>query len=386
MRILHLVSYSLFSGPMPAALGLAMAQRALGHQVYLAFDQIRGNFDGYEEAAAQHVEAAGIEPPGSTLHLSTKAGWVRTLADIWNLHRLIRAAHIEVVHSHTAHDHTLMTLPPLRRQPLFRTAHNAHLWQRRPLQGRLLARCAGLVVRSPAHRALLNLHFGVPQVRLCTIAASIDAARFVCVDVAQAQQLRATWRQKLAIPLSVPLLGHVALMARRGQETLLHAMQQVPKLHALFVGDGARRQALQQQAQRLGLAQRVHFAGYIPSAQLPQVYQALDAAYVAQPGKDAGARAALEAMASAVPLLAVQTGALTQLCDETRGIPVLTAGPACLAAALHRWLAQPQQARRRARVAQRYVQTQRHFLREAELTCAFYRARLASGQLLPTAS
>ncbi|MCK5688216.1 glycosyl transferase family 1, partial [Myxococcota bacterium] len=59
LRIAHLVSYPIYSGPLPPTLGLAKAQRELGHQVYLAYDTKRGAFNEYEEAAEPWLKDAG---------------------------------------------------------------------------------------------------------------------------------------------------------------------------------------------------------------------------------------------------------------------------------------------------------------------------------------
>ncbi len=59
MRILHLVAYSLWSGPMPAVAGLAKAQRRLGHDVSLWYDTKRGIMQGYEEEARK-ADASSI--------------------------------------------------------------------------------------------------------------------------------------------------------------------------------------------------------------------------------------------------------------------------------------------------------------------------------------
>ena len=60
MRILHLVSYSLFSGPVPSTLGLALAQREAGHEVWLGHDTKRGRINDFEESADPWIEACGL--------------------------------------------------------------------------------------------------------------------------------------------------------------------------------------------------------------------------------------------------------------------------------------------------------------------------------------
>src|SRR6185437_333348 len=109
MRILHLVSYPLFSGPVPTTLGLALAQRDLGHTVWLAYDTRRGNFDGFEEAAEPHIKPHNLAPPIS-MTLSAKASPMQQWRDAKALRRWLRAGEVDVVHAHLSHDHALMAL------------------------------------------------------------------------------------------------------------------------------------------------------------------------------------------------------------------------------------------------------------------------------------
>ena len=57
---------------MPPTLGLALAQKNAGHDVWLAHDQKRGAFNAFEEAAQAHIDAADISPPVK-LTLSNKS-------------------------------------------------------------------------------------------------------------------------------------------------------------------------------------------------------------------------------------------------------------------------------------------------------------------------
>ena len=63
LRILHLVAYPLFSGPIPPTFGLAQTQARLGHRVSLAFDRKRGAFNDFEEAAAPPAARNGLVAP-----------------------------------------------------------------------------------------------------------------------------------------------------------------------------------------------------------------------------------------------------------------------------------------------------------------------------------
>ena len=89
MRILHLVSYSLYSGPLPSTLRLACAQRRLGHDVWLAHDTKRGGFSPFEESADPHIEAASIAPP-QKMTLSAKSSPIAIWRDVRTLKNLLK--------------------------------------------------------------------------------------------------------------------------------------------------------------------------------------------------------------------------------------------------------------------------------------------------------
>lgn len=83
-------------------------------------------------------------------------------------------------------------------------------------------------------------------------------------------------RKKLALPEHVQLIGCSGRMeAVKGQNVLIDALKELPNnIHLSFAGSGSMKQALQQQAQKLGLSKRIHFLGHID--QMPTFYQALD--------------------------------------------------------------------------------------------------------------
>ncbi len=74
-------------------------------------------------------------------------------------------------------------------------------------------------------------------------------------------------RAAQGIPENALVIGTVGRMAEvKRQDLILHAMAKlskaIPNVHALLVGDGDQRGKLQELADELGIANRVHFAGY----------------------------------------------------------------------------------------------------------------------------
>jgi glycosyltransferase involved in cell wall biosynthesis len=369
VRILHLVAYPLYSGPLPQTLGLALAQRRLGHRVWLAFDRKRGAFNQFEEAAAPHLEGTGLDPP-ARLTLSTKSSPLEYLRDLTALRKLVRSGEVDVVHVHLSHDHGLASLAGPGRAARVRTFHADRSLVRRFGQALLNRRADAWIVRCAEHRRLLLERFAVSEERTRVIPGSIDAERFVPAD----DDARAAARRRFEIPEDVPVLGQVALIAGRGQEELVDAVASLGDAapFLLFVGRGEREEAVRARVQAAGLDERVRFSGYLEGDELLGAYAAMDAAFVAQPGNDASARAALEAMASGVPVLAVQTGALAELVDADHGFPVAARTPSDIAATVRAWLDDRKGAAERAARARERVLAERTVEHEAEQTLALY--------------
>ncbi len=367
LRILHLVSYSLYSGPLPPTLGLALAQRQLGHTVWLAYDRKRGAFNEYEEAAAPWVDP-DFDPP-VPLTLSTKSSPIEYVRDVQRMRRLVKEEEVDIVHMHMSHDHGLAALAG-GRVARIRTFHAERSLIRRFGQSWLNRRADAVIARCHAHRQLLVTRFGFPMDRVHVISGSINSERFAPATNSE----RCKARAHFALPLDVPVLGHVALIDGRGQEELLDAATALGEsaLHIMFVGNGRREQALKQRIDNAGLNDRVRLTGYLRGGELLEAYAAMDAAFVAQPGNDASARAALEAMASGLPVLGVQTGALTELVDDAVGYPVSDRRVDSVASAISKWLTAPSAADTRGRAGRAHVIAERTFQREAERTITAY--------------
>jgi glycosyltransferase involved in cell wall biosynthesis len=338
--------------------------------VWFAYDNKRGAFNDYEEAAAAHVETRGLQLPIS-LTLSTKSSADEYLRDLLALHSLIHAGELDVLHLHMSHDHGLAALSGRAGGKVIRvrTFHADRSLRPRFGQAFLNRRAEGWIVRCTAHQQKLIDAFGIDPGRTTVIPGSVDARRFL----PPASDARQAARQRFALPADEPVLGHVALMAGRGQEELLEALALVDDPpYLLFAGRGEHEDRVRQCVHRSPLAERVRLAGYLEGEELLAAYAAIDAAFVAQPGNDASARAALEALASGLPVLAVQTGALTELVTDELGYPIAERSIEAIATALRAWLSDRRAGRVRGKRGRAYVAAERSFTREAQSTLAFY--------------
>ena len=367
MRILHLVSYSLYSGPLPSTLRLACAQRDLGHDVWLAHDTRRGAFNDFEESADPHIEATQIAPP-QKMTLSAKSPPIAVLRDIRTLRKLQKMA-VDVVHVHLSHDHTLSYLAGrsgfsgIR----VRTIHAQRSLKNRLGQRKLNRAADGWIVRSKEHLQQLQRQIAISENRIALIPGSIDTGEFRPASPAERQKAR----ERFEIPSDAQVIGHTALMAGRGQEELIAAADSVnhPNLHLLFVGRGEHEERVQAKARASGMADRIHFTGYLQGHDLLEGYAAMDGAFSAQAGNDASVRAVLEAMSCGLPVLGVQDGAIGEVITQEVGFGVATRMPEDIARGLKAFLDRQDGMGEKAR---QLMEAERTTVLEAQNTLSYY--------------
>ena len=140
------------------------------------------------------------------------------------------------------------------------------------------------------------------------------------------------------------LFGALALLRERG----------VP-VACTLAGTGPLRESLEQRARALGLGDVVTFAGLVPQRTLHEWYRAGRFAAVVLASKNAGETemeglpsALVEAMAFGVPVVATDSGSISELIDETCGRLVRAGDPHAFADALFECYANPAAARERA--------------------------------------
>ncbi len=97
----------------------------------------------------------------------------------------------------------------------------------------------------------------------------------------QAHRLREPTRRRLGFDPDDVVIGKVArLFPLKGHRFVLRAavriFQRCPRARLLFVGDGVLRDELEAIARRLGIGERVTFAGLVPPQEVPAMISAMD--------------------------------------------------------------------------------------------------------------
>ena len=335
----------------------------------------------FDQTAA--LIAAGVEAQfayfGDSL-LSARLGplgWARPLfarvrgpvgyaREVRRLRETILREGFDVVHAHRSYDHTLAAFA-VRGTParLVRTLHHVRATRPDPLTRAVFSRTDAFAYSNIE----IARRFGRPGPILPPV---VDAERFRPRDEPAA-----------AAPNrgSGLVVGTVGKMSRgREHEEAIVAGARVPAVRLAHVGHGEHQPELRRLAAALGAADRNEFLGYQEDT-LSDLYRSWDVFLFPASGTDQGQRAILEAMASGLPVLAVDVPGVRDLVtDGADGLVV--EGPDGLAPALAR-LADDAALRRRLGHAARLRALAFTPDRYAPRARAFYEAVLRGWPALP---
>lgn len=235
------------------------------------------------------------------------------------------------------------------------------------LQIRALARFDGVIaVSRPIHDRLAAA--GVPQQRLTVIPNALRG-------VAPVPRLAA--RSALGVSADAPLLGWVGrISAEKGLDVLLAAIPSLKDLPLAIsvVGDGPLRESLQEEARRLGVADRFRWHGIVEGAAR---YSSAFDCFVLSSRTEGTPIALLEAMAAGVPVVATAVGGVPDVLREGDGLLVPSGDPAALAAAIRVTLTDRNAAAQRAERARSRVSRDFAAAPWLERHAGFYRIILA---------
>jgi rhamnosyl/mannosyltransferase len=245
----------------------------------------------------------------------------------------------------------------------------------RPFLWQMLRRVDLIAVSNPIYiqdSSFLRVHTDKCRV----IPFGIDLERFERTPTVEAQAAR--WRARWPGHPLVLFVGR--LRHYKGVDVLIEAAAHLPgDVEVLIVGVGPFGGALQQQAQRSGVADRVHFLGELSDEEVTTLYHAADIFVLPSTNRaETFGIVQLEAMACGMPVVCTELGTGTSYVNQhgVTGLVVPPNEPAALAAALRQLLDDPAQrqafgAAGRRRVEQEF--TRREMLRRV---LAFYEEAL----------
>ena len=216
-----------------------------------------------------------------------------------------------------------------------------------------------------------------------TVPYGVDSVRF-----APSLDGRAGIRRALELGDGPMVFSAGRLVRKKGFEYLIDAAAELaaaqPGLRVLIAGDGDLRDELMSRARKIGSGQVVRFLGAQPQGEVARLMAAADVIAVPSVKDDAGnvdglPNFALEAMASATPIVSTTAGGLGQvMADGVTARVVPERDSAALARAISSLLAQPDAARRLGAAARVRVERDFGWARVAERFEALYHASVGN--------
>ncbi|MFQ5417565.1 MAG: glycosyltransferase family 4 protein, partial [Myxococcota bacterium] len=340
MKIVHVTSDWKWTGPAAPMLTLLRAQRDRGDEVQLVCPPPPGAGTSLRRAA----RACGVEPALEIARGRGAVGW-RDGSDVARLRRLLRRQRFDVVHVWHTRDHVLA----LRASAGLRRAGLTHLvrsWQRAEA---VPDRSWNRWLFGPGTDGLWCVSPGAVSRNAALRSGRPLSGRLGAVDLVRFRPRRPDSRVRAALGIR-PEHRVVAIVARaqpqRRFDLLLAAMQRLAdgdaKARLLVIGRGTRaRELAVAPAARMGLADRVVFAGY-RGPDYADVLRAADVFTLLVPGSDGGCRALLEAAACGLPAVTTRRGAMPEIVVHGETGCVVDEDADALAAAWRRLLADPQ--------------------------------------------
>jgi glycosyltransferase involved in cell wall biosynthesis len=340
LKILHVTGDWKWTGPAGPMLELLLEQRRSGSSVDLACPEPEPSAS---TSLLQCAEAAGVTPVLTLTRGRGVSPW-RDREDARRLAQLVSKRDFEIVHTWHTRDHVLAirALGGRRRRRLtrvvrsYRNAESIRAW---PWNRWLFG---------PGTDALLCVS---PET--ADLNASIRRGRpvrgeFGAVDLARFAPLPrdTAVRRSLDLQEEDLVIGIVArVQHKRRFDLLLAAMQRLvtrqPRARLLVIGRGTHLDEVgRMAAQKLGIADRVRFAGYLGAAYADALRAANIFTFLV-PGSDGSCRALLEAAACGLPAVVTRRGSLAEIVVDGETGLVVDENPESLADAWRRLLEEP---------------------------------------------
>lgn len=317
----------------------------------------RGTVEMVQAIAAAGGVALVASEGGSMLRAIMRAGGrhhglplasknpVRIWRNAAGLARLIREARVDIVHARSRAPAWSALLAARRTRTHFVTTYHAPYDEGRPgkrAYNSVMARGERVIAISAFIARLITERHGTDPSRIRTIPRGVDPAVFdpEAVSPARVAKLAEAWR--------LPDGGRTVMLPARlsrwkGQDVLIEAMARLSdqQVSCVLVGPLEGRQAyarrLERRARRLGVADRLRFAG--ACTDMPAALMLADVVVNASTEPEGFGRTVIEAQAMRRPVVASDHGGAAEtVADGVTGWRVAPGDPDALAAAIERAL------------------------------------------------
>ncbi|MFO7975358.1 MAG: glycosyltransferase family 4 protein, partial [Candidatus Hydrogenedentota bacterium] len=223
----------------------------------------------------------------------------------------------DLIHCHLDNDHRIgKGVAKKRGLPLVRSNYYGEGFPDKRTFTRLVAGAAHVI--EPSHLAAdhdARAH-GLEPSHQTVVPGAVDVERF---DPAREVPDGRRW---LNIPADAFVVGIVARMqTHRHYEDFFEAVRMLvakyPHAHVIVVGRGTRQEKVgKEPVRRFGLADHVHFPGYLDGENYVGMLNAFDVKVYLVPGSDGTCRAVRECMAMRKPAVVADRGMLREIVDD----------------------------------------------------------------------
>lgn len=257
----------------------------------------------------------------------------RFIGSVASLRRIIRDHGVDLINTHSSADSWMGSIAGrLEGIAVLRTRHISS-----PVSGSLFTRmlygrlCDEVITTGEFIRNQLIGDLGLSPTRVCSIPTGID-----CRDFLQRDGSRV--RREFGIAPGSPVVGIAAVLRSwKGHLDLLEAMvsvrRAVPEARLMVVGEGPMRERIASRIEELGLGGAAFLTGHRDD--IADVVASFDVAVMASYASEGIPQFALQAMASAKPVVATRVGGIPEVVrDGVTGLLVDPRSPALLAQAI----------------------------------------------------
>ncbi|GEL16909.1 glycosyltransferase family 4 protein [Pseudonocardia asaccharolytica] len=351
MRICHVINIGFEAGGAEKVVRLvAEGLRARGHRVNIIATEHR--LDGHEAFADIIVPEVRGNP------VARVSGFFWHHEAYRRVKAAVRQIRPDVVHLHTIGLFSPSVLSATAGVPRVLTVHGPEDWTLELLSWNLRSRSTGSGRLSAMDRAryaylrFLQRPAYLPRLRRLdrVLVPSAYFAESIRRDVGGVPTHVVPNGIELPASSPVPDSGRVLYVGRlesvKGPAVLVEAFARVlrarPGARLTLIGRGPQQQALEGLVARLGLADNVRVAGYVPDDELLAAYHASMAVVIPSVGPENFPTVALEALGVGRPLIATRVGGLPELIGHSdNGFLVPPGDATALAEAMGRVLADP---------------------------------------------
>src|SRR5215212_375987 len=265
----------------------------------------------------------------------------------------ILALRADVVHVHLGEDLAVLPLGAaaarIHHLPLVLTVHTSlrHTLAVRDFRSAVLKTLGGQIERWGEHSAEAVLVI-TPRLYRLLLSDGVEERRVHVIPPGVNPSLFEGPFEDPFSGVGKPRVLFVGRLApQKGVRTLVAAagLLEDPSAQVLLVGDGPERKALEREAKRIGVGDRLLFEGFLAHERLPAVLAHADVLVLPSIYEELGT-VLLEAMQAGLPVVASKTGGIPDVIEDgVNGLLVPPGDPGALARAIDRLLAERDLAR-----------------------------------------